>query len=128
MRRTYRRRCCQSHVAPAPLWGDEFLLLATASASPATGIEDDDLEARVQGGQEVRKKRSGGLAANLAPAGLAACSSSGEGREGGSAEAFCGGGMEPPMSPHREERYGSVFKNSLSSVDVFMLIQLTKQI
>jgi hypothetical protein len=48
------------------------------------------------GGGEAREERSGNLAATiLAPAGLAACSSGGEGRE-------ASGGVEPPVSPQRE--------------------------
>jgi hypothetical protein len=64
------------------------------------------MEARAQEGQEVGggEKRNGSLAAAiLAPAVLATCSSDGEGEEGGGAEAFCGDGAEPPVSPQREE-------------------------
>lgn len=118
--RPHRRRHHRSRAALAPPLGDEIRLPATESASlatgsappatrtvpPATGIKDGDHPWRHERRKDKKwgEKRNGSLAAAiLAPAVLAACSSDGEGEEGGGAEAFCGSGAEPPMSPQREE-------------------------
>jgi hypothetical protein len=77
----------------------------------------------MEAGGEVREERSGSLAAAiLAPVGLAACSSGGEGGKAGSAVAFYGGGAEPPVSPRERGATRGLFWHFLACLFPLMPI------